>query len=90
MTSMDPTSQRRLLFILLLIAVGLVGWAYRDTFAAIFDKWQNDAAYSHGYLILPISLWLTSRKRAALAATPLRPSLLPQRQNSELSCRASV
>lgn len=69
-------SGRRLLLALLLAAIGLVGWSYRDTFVAIVDKWLNDAAYSHGFLILPVSAWLAWRKRALLAATPLQPSLL--------------
>ena len=69
-------SSRRLLLTLLLLATVLLGWAYRDTFAAIMAKWQSDAAFSHGFLILPISLWLAWRKRAALAATSLQPSVL--------------
>lgn len=66
---------RRLLLAALLLGIGTLAWGYRDTFASILDKWQDDAAFSHGFLILPISLWLTWRKRAALAAAPLHPSM---------------
>lgn len=70
------TGGRRLLSTTLLLGIGMIGWGYRDTFASIVDKWLTDAAFSHGFLIPPISLWLAWRKRAALAAAPLLPSLL--------------
>lgn len=68
--------QRKLLTALLAAAFALVGWAYFDTFSAIVLKWYDDAAFSHGFLILPISLWLAWRKLPLLATTPLRPSML--------------
>ena len=67
---------RPLLLALLAAALALVGWSYFDTFNAIVHKWQSDAAFSHGFLILPISLWLAWRRRELLAATPLQPSVL--------------
>jgi exosortase A len=67
---------RRLLQALLLFALAVWGWAYSYTILAIIEKWTDDSAYSHGFLILPISLWLAWRKRTALAATSLQPSVL--------------
>ncbi len=32
-----------------------------DTLALIIEKWQSDAAFSHGFLIVPVSLWLIWR-----------------------------
>jgi exosortase A len=57
------------------LALVICGWAYWPTVVSIFRKWSDDTAYSHGFLILPISLWLAWRKRTALAATPLQPSV---------------
>ena len=59
---------RRILGLVLLAALAVVGWVYRDTFASIAQKWFDDAAFSHGFLILPIALWLAYQKRDELAA----------------------
>lgn len=68
--------QHQVLVLLLLVAIVATGWTYRDTLVSIVQKWQDDAAFSHGILILPISLWLAWRKRAELPAVPFRPSWL--------------
>jgi exosortase A len=65
---------RRALAMALLVALAIVGWSYRDTFLSIVRKWADDAAFSHGFLIVPISLWLIREKRGELAAIDLRPS----------------
>jgi eight transmembrane protein EpsH (proposed exosortase) len=54
----------------------LVGWQYFGTYSSIVRKWMDDAAFSHGFLILPISLWLAWRKRAELSAVTYRPSMI--------------
>ena len=56
--------------LLLLLIVLLV--IYRETFASMWMKWGSDNSFSHGYLIVPISLWLVWSKRHALAAVPWR------------------
>lgn len=70
------STRQRPLTILLLTALALVVVTYRDSFAAIVHKWGDDASFSHGYIILPIVLWLAWRKRAELASVSLRPSWL--------------
>lgn len=65
-----------LLISLLAATFVLVAWTYFDTYAAIVAKWRGDAAYSHGFLILPISLWLVWRTRAVLAQVDFGPSAL--------------
>jgi len=60
-----------LLFAIVLI---IVFTTYFDSFRSIVSKWSNDAAYSHGFLILPISAWLVWRKRAELSAVAITPS----------------
>lgn len=65
---------RRLLLALLAIVLACIGWQYRDTFVTIVQKWESDASFSHGVLILPVSLWLVWLKRRDLAVTPAAPS----------------
>lgn len=71
-----PSRQRQGLGLALLAALVLVGVVYRSTFAAIVQKWSDDAAFSHGFLIVPIAVWLAWQKRAELAAVTWRPSWL--------------
>ena len=61
------------LAVLLLAAFVLVASAYFPTFASIVEKWDSDATFSHGFLIVPVSLWLAWRVRAELAASRFRP-----------------
>ena len=70
MTSVD----RKRLAVVLGLLLGFIGWRYADTFAAIVRKWEDDAAFSHGLLILPVSLWLVWRMRREIVAIPLAPS----------------
>ncbi len=49
--------------------------AYFDTAATIVAIWQRSATFAHGYVILPISLWLIWQRRAVLAQLPVRPWL---------------
>jgi exosortase A len=70
MRSRDRSRLVALLFVLLLC----IGWQYHATIASIVDKWQSDAAFSHGVIILPLSLWLAWRKRAELGQTRFVPS----------------
>lgn len=68
--------RRRVLCGLTLVAVILIGWVYRTTFVSIVEKWVTDAAFSHGWLVLPISLWLVWRDRARLQSVAWGPSWL--------------
>lgn len=68
------TARDRNLQLLLLVVLACIGWQYRETFGSIIQKWQGDSAFSHGVLIVPVSLWLVWRKRKALAETPAAPS----------------
>jgi len=61
---------------LLLAALALVGWTYFGTYSALVEKWYSDAAFSHGFLILPISLWLAWHQRAELTRAACQPSML--------------
>ncbi len=64
-----------------LIAVAAVGavlvWAYFPQLAYIVDTWENDPNYSHGYLVIPVSIfmfwWLWPR---GAELDRLRPSIV--------------
>lgn len=58
----------------LIVAVAAHAALYHDTYASIVRKWNGDTAFSHGFLVLPVSLWLAWRKREELLATEWRPS----------------
>jgi len=43
----------------------------QPTFLSMVDIWDRSETYAHGFVILPISLWLVWRDRQRLAAVPL-------------------
>lgn len=53
--------------ILLTAALSAVIGLYWDTAAGMVDIWSRSDTFAHGYLILPISLWLIWQRRAELA-----------------------
>lgn len=59
--------------LLLLIAVVLL--AYRETALAMVTIWYRSETFTHGFVVLPITLWLIWRRRAMLAAMTPRPNL---------------
>ena len=56
-----------LLLSLSLLAVILL---LQPTFMSMVDIWERSETFAHGYVILPISLWLIWRNRQTLAAIP--------------------
>jgi exosortase len=52
------------------------GLLYREVIVALVRDWANDDNYSHGFLIVPLALYLCWERRAKLAALSVRPSLL--------------
>lgn len=63
-----------------LALLALVGAAfaflYRDVAAKLIHDWGEDQNYSHGFLIVPIALYLVWERRHRLAAAVPRPSWL--------------
>lgn len=47
---------------------------YLPILIGLAGDWYNDDNYSHGFLIIPISLWLVWRKRDILRTIPLESS----------------
>jgi exosortase len=56
---------------LIVLGVCVVYW---QVFLRLVDAWTNDGNYSHGFLIVPIALYLIWERRAQLAAAPIRSS----------------
>ncbi len=54
------------------VAIVAVHWR---TVAEMVAIWYRSETFAHGFLVLPISLWLAWRNRAALARIPVRPWL---------------
>ena len=66
------------IFALLLILLPLA--AYWGTAVSIVEIWARSDTFAHGYLIVPISLWLAWQRRRQLGAmtpAPFWPALLP-------------
>lgn len=47
--------------------------AYWDTARSIVSIWNSSDTFTHGYIILPISLWLIWQRRETLQQLPLAP-----------------
>jgi exosortase A len=60
----------------LAVAIVTVIVVYRHTFLSMADKWNDDTAFSYGFLIAPIALWLAWRRREWLRHVEFTPSWL--------------
>ena len=60
---------------LLMLAMATIVLLYHATFWGMLEVWSRSQTFAHGFLIVPISLWLAWRQRARLAALPARPSM---------------
>ena len=63
--------------LLLIVALALVVLAFHQTAWSIISIWERSETYAHGYLIVPISLWLIWEKRSGLSQLAPRPSFWP-------------
>ncbi len=57
------------------LAVACFGVIYRDVIAKLVFDWANDDNYSHGFLIVPVALFLAWERRHKLAQAPPAASL---------------
>jgi exosortase len=47
------------------VAVGLaLLWAYAPEFRLLWETWSRDPNYSHGFLVIPVALWILWRRRS--------------------------
>lgn len=65
----------RLALLLLCAALALTLGLYGASAASAVDLWWNRSSYNHGFLVIPISLYLVWDKHEALAAMTPRPSV---------------
>ena len=54
-----------------LVALALLAVGFHKTFRILWNSWDTNPNYSHGFLILPIALVLVWRRRDRLAETPV-------------------
>ena len=59
---------------MLLYSVAVIA-LYHDTAWSIVSTWDRTETFAHGYLIVPIALWLAWGKRSVLASLRLQPNL---------------
>lgn len=62
---------------LLVAALALVILIFHQTAGSIVSIWERSETFAHGYLIIPISLWLVWEKRRGLKGLVPRPTLVP-------------
>jgi exosortase len=69
----DPSTRRRMLVVLPLLAAGLL-WASWPTLFKMAKVWSEDARYSHGFLVPAFAVFLLWHRRGLLVDRALRPS----------------
>jgi exosortase A len=62
---------RKALLVALVMLLPLL--VFHETSLSLIDIWERSETFAHGFLIVPISLWLVWRQRAALQQLPLEP-----------------
>lgn len=60
----------------LAVTTGALAIAYWDVLRKLVLDWAQDDNYSHGFLIVPLAIYLAWERREQLARTPVRPSWL--------------
>ena len=54
-------------------AVLAIVFAFGETALSMVQIWRSSETFSHGFVVVPIALWLGWRKREELARIPMRP-----------------
>ena len=68
-----PVSLKRVLITLVALA-GVFLLLYAATFKDLFQTWSTEEDYSHGFLIIPVSLYLVWRRKDELLKQPFHPN----------------
>ncbi len=58
------------------ICLGVTGYQFQDTIRLLVEKWSSSGTYAHGFMILPIALYLIWEKRQALKTMALEPAAI--------------
>lgn len=62
----NPAMRRALVAVALVLAA--LSYVYRDTVGSMITIWRTSETYAHGWIIVPIALWLAWRQRECLLA----------------------
>jgi exosortase A len=71
--AVDRSSTRYAPAIAAAVAVLGILAAHAETAASIVAIWKRSETFAHGFLVIPIALWLAWRERRHLLAVPARP-----------------
>lgn len=74
-TGVRRTPDVRLLAVQFAAIAACFAFVYIDVITKLVRDWSTDDNYSHGFLIVPIALYLAWERRATLMRLPLAPSL---------------
>ncbi len=76
-----PAESRRrdLKLVMPALLLGLLGWGllFRVEIAAAVRVWIDSTAYNHGFLVVPLALWLAWDRRRAMAGLAPQPTAWP-------------
>ncbi len=76
LNTMEDTVSLRFLALLVAIYSFAVLVLFHDTAWSVVSTWQRSGTYAHGYLIIPIALWLAWDRRRIIAKMTPEPSRL--------------
>ena len=66
--------RKRLLWVLTIVSLLLVGFAFSAGLSRLVDRWINDEEYGHGFLLLIVALYFLWLRIPLIRAEPWRPS----------------
>jgi exosortase len=58
-----------------LVSLGAIVWLYRDVLSSLVRQWASDDNYSHGFLIIPLALYIAWERRELLRRADPRPDI---------------
>ncbi|MDX2463122.1 MAG: archaeosortase/exosortase family protein, partial [Porticoccus sp.] len=75
--ALPQARDNRMLFSILSIFlfVSILGVFYQTTYSMV-STWIRSETYTHGFLIIPITIWLVWQKRALISSCPPTPNYL--------------
>jgi exosortase len=75
-TTSSPVPSRGLIIAQAVVLLASFALLYRNVIVKLVRDWATDDNYSHGFLIIPIALFLAWERRHKVLALPLTPSYL--------------
>ena len=69
-------TRARTIHITVALVLGAMATVYWPVIDGLITAWSTDDNYSHGFFIVPLAAYFAWERRRAIAAAPVRPSLL--------------